>query len=301
EPWLLLLGLAAFWGTAFLFNRVAVAEIAPAPLVAVRIATAAVALNLTRMALGLRLPRDRRVWLRFVPVAITGTVLPFLLISWGQERIPSGLAGVLMAISPLATVVLAHFLVDSEPLSGRKLLGVGSGLLGVVVLLGPESLEGLGRGGGVERMLAVLAGAGCYATNTVLTRRIPALHPVVFGSGILLVAAVVSLPLGAFELAHGVHLAGPGAWASVLWLALGPTGFATLLHYRLVRTEGAGFASQVSYAIPVVALLSGAFALGEPVRASALVALALILAGVLAARSSGARPACAAASAAATR
>ena len=86
EAWQALLALALMWGTAFLFNDVAVAAIDPAAVVSVRIAVAAAALNALRWAMGLPLPRGARAWLRLVPLAVTGSVLPFWLIGWGQEH-----------------------------------------------------------------------------------------------------------------------------------------------------------------------------------------------------------------------
>ena len=284
EGWLLLLALAVLWGTSFFFTRVAVEQLRPELVATVRIAVAAAALNAVRARLGLSLPRDVRAWVSWLPLALSGSVLPFALIGWGQQGIPSGLAGVLMAVSPLVTVALAHFAVAGERLHERKLFGVALGLGGVVILLGPESLLGLGSADTLPRQLAVLGGAALYSLNTVLTRRAPAVHPLVFASGVLGVASLIALPAGlAAAFRSGIH-ADAGAWLSVVWLGLVPTGLATLLHYRLVSLEGAGFTSLVSYAIPVIALLAGAVALGERVETSALAALGLILLGVAAAR-----------------
>lgn len=288
EARLLLLGLAIAWGTAFLFTGVAVVEVSPELLVAARLGVAAAALNLARVALGRALPREPRVWLRLVPVAVTGSVLPFWLISWGQQEVPSGLAGVLMAVSPLVTVGLAHFTVSSEPLDARRLLGVVLGLGGVVALFGPQSLAGLGSADSLLHQLAVLGGAVLYAVNTVITRRLAPLHPVAFSSGVLLVAFAIALPVGLTCYPTSAREASLGAWLAVAWLGLVPTGLATLAYYRLVSTEGAGFASLVSYAIPVIALLAGALALGEAVAPSTLAALALILLGVAVVRAPGA-------------
>ncbi len=293
--WLLLAGLAVVWGTAFFFTQVAVEEIAPAPLVAVRVAIAGGALNMLRLALGLRLPRDPRLWLRLFPLAMSGTVVPFFLISWGQQQVPSGVAGMLMAVTPLVTLVMAHFAVRGETLDERKLLGVGLGFAGVAVLLGPEKmgpdqLLALGNDGAVLRQLAVLGGAVGYATNTVLAKRLPPLHPLVYGSMLMLWGTLVAVPLGLAGGPLTPHAVTVPALLSVAWLGVLPTGLASLAHYALVVHAGAGFASLTSYAIPVVAVAAGALLLGEGVEPPALAALALVLVGVALSSTTGRKP-----------
>ncbi|MDJ0847990.1 MAG: EamA family transporter [Myxococcota bacterium] len=285
-PWLLLSGLALMWGSAFLFTQVALEGVSPGPLVALRVAIAALTLNLLRRALGLHLPRDARTWLRLLPLSLTGTVVPFLLISWGQQAVPSGLAGVLMAVTPLATIVLAHFAVRGEELDERKLLGVLLGFAGVVALLGPEKLGRLGDATALLPPLAILAGAVCYAANTVLARRLPPLHPLVYGSMVMVWATALAAPLGSAGSASSLLAAGAPALLATAWLGILPTGLATLAHYRLVVCAGAGFASLTAYVIPIVALAAGAAVLGERIQPSALGALALILLGVALSRTS---------------
>ncbi len=282
--WLLLTTLALFWGSAFLFTELAVADIPPTALVPARLAVAAIALNAALLATGRRLPRDPGRWLGFVPVAITGSVLPFLLISWGQERLESGVAGMLMAVTPLAAVGIAHFALPGEPLTRRMLGGVALALGGVAVLVGPESLAGVGAADTLPRQAAVLTGAVAYALNTVLARRLPPLDPLVFGAGVTLVALVLALPMALLAEAPSWSAVGPAALGATIWLGLLPTGVATLVHYRLVRSAGAGFASLTNYAVPMIALLTGAAVLGERIDGVDVAGLGLILLGIAAAR-----------------
>lgn len=283
EDVLLLAALATLWGTAFGFNRVALEDLSPVGLTATRLVVAAAALQGVRAVLGLPFPRDARLWGRFAVMAVFGTLAPFLLVSWGQERVASGLAGMLMAATPLAAMVLAHGFVPGEPLTQRKLLGVLLGLAGVVLLLGPGSLLQLADGESLARPLAVLAGAVCYAIHTVLTRRLPPIHPVVYASSVMLVGAVLALPWAGSEGASALG-ARPRALGAAVWLGLVPTGLATLLHHRLVVRAGAGFTALAGYAIPVVALVVGVVVFGERAEILALAGLALVLAGIASAR-----------------
>ncbi len=162
RDWILLGLLVFMWGTAFGFTRVAVASVPATTLVAGRVAIAALVLRAALVLTRRRLPARGRIWLHFFAMASLGTALPFFLISWGQERIDSGLAGILMAVMPLTTLVLAHFFVAGERITGRRLSGFALGFLGIAVLLGPEALLELGGGASdLVRQGAVLGGAVC--------------------------------------------------------------------------------------------------------------------------------------------
>jgi drug/metabolite transporter (DMT)-like permease len=287
RAWLGLGFLSLVWGTSFLLTDLALRELAPARIVAGRIVVAATVLNALRLTQRLSLPRAPAVWLRFTAFALTGSVLPFLLISWGQAQVPSGLAGILMTASPLVTAALAHVLVEGERASGRRLLGLGFGALGVALLLDPSALHAAGDDAAILRPLAILGGAFCYAINTILVRRLPAQDPLVYGSGVMLVAAPLAMAQAALLTPVGPtpEEVSASSWIPVAWLGLFPTAAATLVHYRVVALAGPTFASLTSYLVPVVALLAGILVLDEPIGAGAITALALIAIGVFLARS----------------
>ena len=119
---------------------------------------------------GQTLPRNREIWITIAIAAVIGNVVPFILISWGQEQIDSGLAAILMATMPLTTVLLAHIFTSDEKLTIRKALGVGLGLVGLVVLMGPDKLARLGDQ--TIRELAVACAATCYGINALITKRL---------------------------------------------------------------------------------------------------------------------------------
>ena len=164
RDWVSLLTLVVVWGTAFSFIYLAVQSIPPLSVAAGRIVSAAAVLYLAVRAAGLRLPPPGRIWLHFLLLGIVGNVLPFYLISWGQERVASGVAGILMAMNPLVTLLLAHFFVHGESLSRNRVSGFLLGFAGVAVLMGPGALLGIGgEGSDVVRQGAVLGGSLCYA------------------------------------------------------------------------------------------------------------------------------------------
>ena len=187
--WSLLLALVAMWGSAFMFMKIGVATVAPATLVAGRLVLAAAVLYAVMRARGLALPPPGRRWLPFAALAILGNSLPFYLIAWGQQFIDSALAGILISIMPLATLVLAHFFVAGERMTPPRVAGFATGFAGIVVLMGPAALAGLGGSAGTAlAQAAVLGGALCYAGNSVLARRTITTDFLVTSTAVLIVA-----------------------------------------------------------------------------------------------------------------
>jgi drug/metabolite transporter (DMT)-like permease len=277
--WLSLAALVAVWGTAFTFIRLAIETVPPATIAAGRIVTAALVLLAAVRLVGLRLPSKPGVWAYFLLLGMVGNALPFFLISWGQERVVSGMAGILMAVNPLVTLLLAHFFVAGERLTLARTLGFVLGFVGIVVLLGAEAGPGPG-GGSLLHAAAVLGGALCYAINSILTRRMPETHPLVASASVLAVAALVVVPVALLLDPPGSFAPSGASTLSVLWLGLVPTAAATLVYFRLVASAGPTFFSLVNYPVPLVAVVTGALVYGERLSWTAFAALGLVLAGI---------------------
>jgi drug/metabolite transporter (DMT)-like permease len=279
--WLLLLALVAMWGSAFMFTGIAVRGFSPTELVAIRLGIAAVLLTGLVLVRGHRFPWTRRFWLFSLAISLAGNCVPFWLISFGQQRIDSGLAGILMGIMPLTTMVLAHFFVRGERLNRIKAIGFGIGFAGLVALIGPEALLEL-RGEGTELLhqLAVLGGAICYAINTIVARHRPPADPLVAAAGVMLAGSAIMLPIGGASASTQLLAAPPVPLAAMLALSIVATAIATVVFLKLVATAGPSFTSFINYLIPVWALLMGVIFLGEEPSVRVVLALALILAGI---------------------
>ena len=222
-----------------------------------------------------------RLGLPYVVLGVVGNCLPFWFITWGQKSIDSALAGILMAIMPLTTVLLAHFFVAGERMTRNRVAGFLLGFVGIVVLMGPAALAGLG-GSTLEVLaqLSVLAGALCYAVNGILIRVTLRGDVWVASAAIIAVAAAVSVPVALvvdrpWELAPGAN----ALWI-LLWIGIGPTAIATLVHLKLIGSAGPTFMSLINYCIPVVATFFGVILLGEHPGPNAYAGLVLILAGI---------------------
>ncbi len=277
--WLMLVSLVVMWGSSFLMTKIAVNSLAPAHVVSGRLALAAVLVVAIACALRRGLPRGLGVWSYLGLMALIGNALPFMLITWGQQRVDSGLAGILMAVMPLATMVLAHFFVDGERMRRNRILGFLIGFGGIVVLVGPQALVNLGGSGEVlMAQLAILGGALSYAVNTILARRRPKGDIWVTSGVVLTMAALLSLPLSVVApVPQSLPLP---ALVSVALLGLIATATATVVYFRLIAAAGPTFLSQINYLIPLWALLMGMIFLGEKPDWNALAALLLILTGI---------------------
>lgn len=277
--WLLLIALVAMWGSSFLLTKVAVTSLPPPVVVAGRISIAAVLLVVLVLFTRRRLPARGPAWMHFLLLALIGNVLPFLLISWGQQRIDSGLAGILMAVMPLTTLVLAHFFVDGERLTGARLAGFAIGFAGIVVLVGPQALAQLGGSGeALVAQLAVLGGATCYAVHTILARRHAGTDVWMMSAVVLALAAALTVPLAAVQAPWPSPP--PEALLAVAVLGLVCTAVATATYFKLVGAAGPTFVSLINYLIPLWAVVLGMAFLGERPDWSAVAALGLILAGI---------------------
>lgn len=279
----MLLSLALIWGSSFLLTKIAVASLAPDLVVAGRLLVAALILAPLAWLIAERPAGGARLWIFYLLIAIFGNVLPFFLIAWGQTAIDSGLAGILMAIMPLATLGLAHFLVPGERMTPPRLVGFLIGFVGVVVLMGPDALAGLGNGDGrLLHMLAVLGGALSYGVSAILARLRPASDA--YFSAASTVTIALTLGLVVLGLGGGLSVqavpSGAGLLAVIL-LGMVSTALATIIYFHLVRSAGPSFLAQLNYLIPLWAVLVGVIFLGEQPELNHLYGLALILGGIL--------------------
>lgn len=278
--WATLLLLTVFWGTAFMFNELALSSFGPSVLVAGRVLLAAACLFALLRLTGVRLPPPGPAWLPLGAMALLGTVLPFHLTAWAQQHIDSAVAGVLMAVMPLFVLTLAHIFVPGARITPPRALGFAMGFAGVAVLIGPDALRGLSGNTTLLGSLAVLGAAFSYALNTVLARRVAVSDPLALATGTLLAASVLAMPT-AIVATPSTSLAPSGvAVGAVLFLGLLSTGLATVLYFRLIQGPGPTFVSLVNYIVPGWAVIAGALVLGEALTVHVYAGLALILASI---------------------
>ena len=274
--WLMLVTLSVLWGGSFFFTKIAVGEIPPLTLALGRVALAAALLAALARATGVALP-DR--WGPFILMGLINNVVPFSLIFWAQTHIPSGLAAILNATTPLFTVLVAHFATADEKLSAARLAGVATGFAGVVVMLGPDLLRELGTN--VAAQLACLAAAVSYAFAGIYGRRFRGEPALRVAAGQLIASSVLLAPV-VVVLDRPWTLAAPSAnvLAALVGLAALSTALGYLLYFRILARAGATNVLLVTFLIPVSAILLGTLLLGEVLAPRHLLGMAAIALGL---------------------
>jgi drug/metabolite transporter (DMT)-like permease len=270
----MLLGLAAIWGSSFMFIELALRDLAPSTLILLRMSSGALALGIYIALRGRSFGVLRPYLLPLALLGLVNTAIPFFLIAWGQQYIDSGLASIFNASAPLFTALFALGYDRSQRTTGLRLAGILVGFAGVVLLVGFE-LTGGDRA--VAGGLAVVAASACYGIGGLYAgRRFNGLPPSLVAFGALCWSTLFVLPAGVAQASS------PGweALLSVLYLGVLATGAAYLLYFGLIAGAGAARAVLVTYLVPSLALIYGAAFLDEEITAVAVMGLLLVLAGV---------------------
>ncbi len=273
--------LSAIWGSSFLFIKLGLlGGMGPLTLVMLRLLLGAAAMALLAWKLGEHLPPGWRIIGVIFLVALVNNALPFSLITWGEQHIPSSLTAILNSSVPLFTVVISHFALSDERFTWSRVAGVTMGFLGVFILFAPDLLT-QGLSGAVVGQLAIVLATLGYATGSVITRKY--------------LQGVPSATLAALQLGFALLWMLPPAllwekpwtlqptalaWFSVLWLGFLSTGLAYFIFFQLIKSIGATPTTLVTYVIPVFAVIFGVIFLDERLYWAQLAALALIAAGV---------------------
>jgi drug/metabolite transporter (DMT)-like permease len=281
--WSMLLALSILWGGSFFFVGVAVKALPPFTIVLLRVAIAAAALQLVLRATGKAMPWDRKTWLAFFGMGLLNNAIPFSLIVWGQTHIASGLASILNATTPLFTVLVAHVLTADERLSKGRIVGVLLGLAGVIALIGPQALTGLGKD--VMAQFAILGAAISYAFAGIFGRRFKRMGvpPLATAAGQVTASSALLFPV-ALIVDRPWTLSVPElpVWAAILGVALLATALAYILFFRILASAGAVNLMLVTFLIPVSAILLGSAFLGETLATMDFAGMALIGMGLAA-------------------
>jgi drug/metabolite transporter (DMT)-like permease len=274
-----LLGLLALlWGSSYLWIKVAVAEIPPVTLIALRVTGGAALLLAVLGVAGGRLPSDRASWGRLFVQSVLNSTGAWTILAWGQQHVSAGLASVLNSTSPVFVLLATLTLSGRGAVGAHRAWGAALGLLGVVLIVGPGVLAGLGAE--VAGQAACLLGALLYAGAALYAPRLSHLSPLTAAAGTMLCASATLVPAALVLDAPWTLAPSPHALAAAAALALLSTGVALLIYFRLVRTLGPlGVASQ-SYLRAGVGVALGVALFGERPSVLDLAGLAAAILGV---------------------
>ena len=286
RAWGLFAAMSLIWGVPYLFIKIAVTEISPAEIVALRTLIG----GLVLLPLALRGGAFRaalQAWPFVVAFGVIEMAVPWLLLGLAEQHVASGFAGLMLASVPIFGTVVAFALGDRTALSRVRVLGLVVGIVGVAALVGLDSLTGtLDPIAVVELLLVAL----CYAIGPAIASRklahVPSMGVIALS---LLVAAVLYLPVTISSV--GAGLPQPHVIASVLVLALVCTALAFVLFFRLIAEAGPVRATVITFVNPAVAVALGVIVLGEPLTWGIVLGFPLVLLGSYLATRPARRPA----------
>lgn len=272
--------LATLWGASYALIRVGVETIPPVTLIAARTALAAAVLLGVLRRRGIALPAGREVWQGFAFQACLNSVVPFTLIAWAEQSVDAGIATILNACSPIFACIIAAAMPRGERLAGRKLLGVATGMMGIVLIVGVQALSSMGRQWLAE--LAIVAATICYAGAALFGRRFDRLDPMLPATGSLVCGAIVLVPVSVIADRPWALSPSGRSIAALLCLALLSTALAFTIYFRLLRTLGSvGTTAQAYLRVPIGVGI-GAWFLDEALPPDGWVGLLCVVAGVAA-------------------
>ncbi len=277
--------LSVLWGGSFFFVGIVVTELPTFTIVFLRIAIAALGLHITLRVMGERMPAGAAIWRAFFAMGFLNNLVPFSLIAWGQSHVASDLASILLATTPLFTVIVAHFMTSDERLSGGRLAGIAAGIAGVAILVGSEALHGLGFA--LLAHVGLLGAAVFYSFGAVFGRRFQRMGvtPLATATGQITASSLLLLllPLAlAVDRPWSLDMPSTATWLAIAGLALLSTSLAYVLYFRILATAGATHLLLVTFLIPVNAIILGAAFLAERLQANHFIGMAVIGIGLAA-------------------
>src|SRR5712664_3833042 len=268
RDWSLLAVLSVLWGGSFFFNGFVLKQLPPLTVVFLRVAIAAIILLPLLFLYRIRLPKGLSGWRPFFAIGFLNNVLPFSLIVIGQTYIPSGLASILNATTPLFTVVVMAAAGD-EKLHARRVVGVVTGLIGVIILHGQDlhgQDPGFQSGEGVGILLC-LAAAFSYGLSALYARRKLSNSPPLATATFQLLASglMMTIIAAVFERPWQLPMPGVTTWLAMFGLSALSTALAYIVFFQVLRRSGSTNVMLVTLLIPVTAILLGYLVLGESI------------------------------------
>lgn len=279
--WALLLGLSVLWGASFLFVGIAVSELPSLTIVFCRVVLAAAVLWIFIFLFRAPAKISASIWWMFLCMGLINNVVPFGLIVWGQQSVGPGLAAILNATTPIFTVVVASMLLVDERMTAAKLTGVSVAFFGVVLIIGPDVL--LGVGGDVWAQFAILGAAVSYAFAAAYGRRFAALQvdPVITAAGQVTASALVLLPVVImFDAPLTLPMPSIETIGAIIGLAVISTAVAYVLYFELLKRAGATNVLLVTLLVPVSAILFGVLLLDEEMSLNQIGGMAVLTVGL---------------------
>lgn len=278
REWFWIVALGGIWGGSFIFNALLIRELGPLWVTALRVSIGALGCWLFLFAMRKPIPRDPGLWLRLGMLGVLNYAIPFALFPLAQASLASGVAAIINALTPIMTVIVAHFWVNGERITWTRSIGVMVGFTGVAIL----ALPALSAGGDTRlwAIAACLLATLCYALALNIARSFRAVEPTALTCIALTGAAVIALPV-ALSVEGLPVMTMPATWLAALAIGLISTAFTFQVMYRLLPLVGATNFSTTTLIAPVSAIILGLIFLGEVILPSHLLGMLVIFIGLM--------------------
>ncbi len=275
KHWIVFIILGLIWSSSFMWIEIGLREIGPFTLVAFRAFFGLLFGIAVIVIQRVPLPRTVKEWTPLIVLGFTNIAIPFLLISWGQKSIDSGVASILDATVPLFTILLAHFMLHDDKMTTPKVVGLLVGFAGVIILMSKDIGASFGS---ILGQLAVVLACVFYAGSSIYVRKYTEDTPGILRSMGPLISATVVMILAAlfFEAPFKIPSL-PITWVALLWLGIFGSGLAFLMAFYLIHEIGPTRTTMVTYLFPLGGVTLGAIFLNETLTWQIIVGAVLII------------------------
>ena len=276
--WFFFLILVVLFGSAFLLIEISLNSFSPVQIAFFRVFFASIFLLIYSMAKGYELNFVYKYFNLLFILGLSGTTIPFFLISWAQLTISSSETGILIGFMPLFTILGSHYFFKYEKLNIYKIFGFIIGFIGLLILL-LNNNESISFFNNIYAKVAVIVSAFFYALNALLVKKIDNVEVIPLSAIVMVFSALQLLILSLFSgkiyfIQGELYL---DSLISIIVLSILSTAFATVLYYKIIQNYGPNFLSLVNYPIPVFAFFAGIIFLKEQFNFFSILSLSLVI------------------------
>ena len=281
----LLVILSAIWGSAFFAIKIGLESFSPITVASLRLSIASLFLLFFFYIQKKKIFFTAQIIYLLIIIGIIGNFIPFFLISWAEQHIPSSTAGMLMAIGPIITLVMSHFLTKSDKFTIIKFVSISIGFIGVLFIFSTNSFGNLVEYNFIDliaKFLVIIAAFGYMLSNIIAYEKLNLLDSFSITTFATTFGAIFSIPFFLIDISFNNYdySFNYNSTLAVIYLGIFPTAIAFQFRYYITKTSGPVFLSYVAYLIPAFALIWGYILLSEKIGLNSLIGILLILIGV---------------------
>ena len=269
--------LAFIWASAFFNIKIATYSYGPLTIAFLRIFFGAIPVVLLCFFKRIKIEAFSKDWYWFATIGIINLAIPFFLIAYGVQKVPSNLAAILMASTPLTAAGLAHFFTKNEKINLIKSIGVLVGFSGIVFLFSDNILINEGN---IFYAFLILFGSCFYVVGGLLTLKISDKKNENVTASILIWGTLVLMPISLFLEEPWNLTPRLDSTLSLIYLGIFSTGIAWLLRFYILKHNGLVFQAQVAYLIPIFGVILGFLILNEAITSKIILSLIGVIIGI---------------------